>query len=575
MIATSVAPRGSVAMERRVRISTFIGQVLMRLAGEYPTLQDVILELVQNALDIDVQADRITVVLNYRTKHMAVRDNGKGSTIQKFDAALASVAKTGRKGPGSLGQFAIGLISPLGKCKSFTFVSCPAPHKEGFHEWKFDCNEVLSTGEDLTIPARPRHDLIFGGGIVPGKTQVQWRSEVSLTGITTDAYVSRVDIDALVGAIQSRYSTTMRKNQAKISIEITDIGGNVTKRENVMALDFIGDPLPVRTFESKVSGKTMFRFFIAPKKKGYKGKVVMGVDGNDFRFPFRNFVRTATDFLDAEVIQALSGGLFEGEIISEKAELHQDRNTFVKNDAFIELCCAIQEWYEQFGAEYVKRFSEQRQEVRLQELALRSLKVIDLLLKDPAHLPLLQVIKSFSCGTVGTGHVVPPKKKVFGLQDLTALSTDGNPGTARKEGAGGDGKSHNDSRNEKDHTPLTAAGPKGPHRKLVKHGSLGLQFAHEKLDGDPDLWKLDTGNGVLTFNIRHPLWEPCSHKDSTLMKLQECVAMEALTLHMMPESGRLLQRKVLDELNHSLVTWILMSDKIRVSGSKDKDKEAA
>ena len=565
---TGVAPKPH-SSQRWVKIMTNIGQTLRRLAGEYPTLQDVILELVQNALDIDVRANRIMIALNYRTHHLAVRDNGNGTTIERFDAALASVADTGRKGQGSLGQFAIGLISPLGKCKMFTFTSCPAPHTSGFHEWRFNCEDILGTKHGLVIPARPRPDLITasGGGLSRGKTQVQWRSAMDLEGLTTDTFVSRVNIDALVGAIQARYSPTMRKNKARISIEITAANGTVEKRENVMAREFVGDPLPVKEFTGKDGGKTTLRLFIAPKKKQeHTGRVVMGVEGNDFRFPFRFFARTASEYLDNEIINALGGGLFEGEVISEKAELHPQRNTFTRNDAFIDVCCALQEWYEQFGAAYVAQLNERRQEVRLQELALRSLKVIDLLLKNPAHAGLLAVIKTFTCGTVGEGHVLPPKKKVVKIQDLASLSLDGQPGESR-EGTDhpGDG-SHRDPEKEKLlHTPLTAAGPKGKPRKVVKRGSLGLQIAHELLEGDPDLWKLDATEGILTFNIRHPVWVSCSKSDSTLMKLQELVAMEALTLHMMPEDGRMLQRKVLDELNHSLASWVLMPDSTRRS----------
>src|SRR3989344_3717360 len=110
------------------------GRALLHLAGMYPTLLEVILELVQNALDKDVNATRIWIAINYQTRYLSVRDNGAGSSINRFNLALASVAEPGRKGEGSLGQFGIGLISPLGKCNRFTFISCPTPHKSLFQE---------------------------------------------------------------------------------------------------------------------------------------------------------------------------------------------------------------------------------------------------------------------------------------------------------------------------------------------------------------------------------------------------------------------------------------------------------
>lgn len=544
------------------------GRTLLHLAGMYPTLLEVILELVQNALDKDVQANRIWITINYKTRHLAVRDNGNGATIDKFNAALASVAEPGRKGEGSLGQFGIGLISPLGKCERFTFISCPAPHKYGFQEWTFATNHIVEQRENLTIPLRARTDLTLDDNVPSGKVRVPWRSEMSLTNFTTDNFISRVPIDALIGGIQDRYATTMRRNKTVISVEITDKNGKSERRPNVTAPDFRGRALPEKTFENVDSGKTSFRLFVAPKTaKGRSGRVLMGVIGNDFRFPFHYFARSATDLLKEEVVTALSSGLFEGEILSEKAKLHPSRRSLEKDDAFIGLCCAIEEWFDMFGSSYLDELRQSRQEQRFQELGLRSMKVLESLLKDPAHAPLLDVIRSFKRGTVGDGHT-DVSKNVVGEQGQPAISVDGKFGVPTKNP---DKKLQNRDQpiqEKKPHTPLTVAGPKGQPRKVVKHSSFGLQFAHEAMEGSPELWKLDTDEGILTFNIRHQLWKQCDVKDTTLMKLQECVAMQALTLYMMPENHRLHQRQVLDEFNHSLVSWILNGDKVRTPVGK-------
>jgi len=313
------------------------GQALLHLAGMYPALMDVILELVQNALDKDVNATRVWITVNYQNRYIAVRDNGAGSSIERFNAALSSVADPGRKGEGSLGRFGIGLISPLGKCELFTFISCPAPHKGLYHEWTFDTGHITGQRENLVIPNHPRLDLVFGDK-VPGKTTREWRSEVALEGITTDAYISRISMEGLISGIQDRYATTMRRNKVSISIRITDSSGQEDRRENVTAAEFRGYQLPEVELSDPKFGKVLFRLFISPKTKtGRKGRVQMGVMGDDFRFPFYVFARPVSELLGASVVEGLGSGIFEGEILSERARLHPSRKTFEKDDSFLAL----------------------------------------------------------------------------------------------------------------------------------------------------------------------------------------------------------------------------------------------
>ncbi len=550
------------------------GRALLHLAGMYPTLLEVILELVQNALDKDVQAKRIWIKINYKTRHLSVRDNGSGVSLEKFNAALASVAEPGRKGEGSLGQFGIGLISPLGKCDTFTFISCAALYNNEFREWTFDSKKIAEQKENLTVPLRDRPDLTLNKRVPvgSGKTRVEWRSEMCLIGFTDDTFQSRVDMDSLVGGIQDRYAMTMRSNKTVISVAITHKDGRTETRDNVTAQDFSGQALPVQTFKNPDSGVTTFRLFVARKKKGRGpgGKVLLGVSGNDFRFPFHFFARAAENLIDGEAIAALSSGIFEGEIISERAKLHPNRQAFEKDDAFIGLCCSIEEWFSTVGSHHLDELKQSRQEQRLQELGLRSMKVVEHLLRDPAHASLLEVIRSFGKGTIGEGHF---QKKVVGEQDRPSLSVEGKPG-AHSTDPEAEPRVRSDPALEREkHSPMTVAGPKGRTRKVVRGSSFGLQFAHEPMEGSPDLWKLDATEGILTFNIRHPLWRACDVKDTTLMKLQECVAMQALTLQMMPENLRYAQRQVLDEFNHSLVSWILTSDKVRTPAGRRKSAE--
>ncbi len=559
------------------RIDFHKGETLLNLANTYPKLSDVLLELVQNALD--EKANRIWIEVDYKNRKAHVQDNGQGASIDKFNGALGSVAKPGRKEKGSLGQFGIGLISPLGKCKKFFFVSCPQPHDSLYQEWLLETDHIKAQQHDISIPTKVRQDIIFEKK-VPGKNSVDWRSRAQLIDFTEDQFVSQLSMDGLVGGIQDRYSGVMRKNNVVISVVIKDEKGKKHQRDNVTALEFLGRKLLEQELLDSGGGKVLFRLFIAKKiGKGRQrqGKVSMGVMGNDFRFPFEYFARSAASLLKPDVVDALSKGLFEGEILSEKARLHRDRQTFEKDDNWIGLCIAIEEWFDKFGREHTKEAQQSNEDERHQELGLRSMKVVEDMLRDPSSASLLAVLKSFERGTVGSGHTDVPASKVYGQQDEKALSVDGNVGESKSKKD--DGEPPPDPtkppEHKPDHMPLTVAGPKGKRRKEVRGHSTGLGFVYDAMDGSPDLWKLDIKNGLLHFNIRHPLWMACDSKsDLALMKLQELVTIQALTLEIMPEGLRHCQRQAFDEHNGAMVTWILNSDKARGSIPAAKKKPA-
>ena len=552
-----------------------IGPTLEEHATKYPTLQRVLLELIQNGLDEG--ADRIYAVVNHRTRHAAVRDNGRGTTIPRFNAALASISRRNRKkkdNDDSLGQFGLGLISPLGQCEYFMFTSCPRPDMDKtvrlidvcFHEWKFVTSEVIRAQDRLQVPIRRRTDLSISDIPQPRVTKVNWSSEMSLFNITRDKRISGFDLDELVREIQYRYGLKMRKNNAVISIEVTDEFGKTERRDNVMALKFEGTPLPEVVYQQSAAGRVAFKMFIANSvaKKGRVGKVIMHVEKDIFGVAFHYFIRSAGKDLGKATIDALSSGLFEGEITAEKIKLHSGRQSFVDDDARLDLCIAIEEWFDQHGRKYVEEIRESREEERHQALSLKAITVVEELLKDPSNAALAQVIESFRFGTIGKGHTDPKKKDLAG-EAGKGLSTDGEPDVPKGPRTPADkpGTRTPATDERKTHKPFVADGPRGPVRKKVRSSSLGLRFAREAVRGSRDLWRLDTEEGVLYFNSAHPSWAKCNDKDANLMKLMENVAMQALTLHAQPIEVRPVQREAFDRFTEIWVTWLLQADEMR------------
>lgn len=537
------------------RLDFHMGEAFCRVASDYPTILDVILEQVQNA--IDANAKTISVVLNRKTRHIAIRDDGDGVTEATFEEALQRVCLS-QKEQGKLGRFGIGLISPLDKCHTFTFISGPRAVVNGYREWTFVTEDIRRQAKDVMIPQRSRPDILFiskkGQAGPKGMTTVMWRTEVNILRYSTDKVISRItSIDALAEAILERFGAVMRKNKVALNLKFGNEDGTIEIRENVRAKLFTGRSLGEIVINDADAGKVIFRLFLAPKTtKGQNGKVIVGEADNDYRFGINLLARSADSLLPDEVASAMLSGVFEGEILGEKVKLHSTRKSFEKDDAFVGFCTAIETWFQKHGAKHLAEVKEARRDQRYQELGLQSLREIEAMLKDPAFADIRSVLGGFKLGNVGSGHAPRSEEKVVGKQDEPALSTQG---IDPREKSNGNESGERDDPNEDmpTHQPYTVAGPRGKQRTLVKRDSLGLQFSYIAMDGSDRLWELDTRQGVLHFNVNHPIWVACDVSDRKVRQLQETVAINSLMIEATPDELKDSLRYLLDEALRPLV----------------------
>ncbi|MBI4132244.1 MAG: ATP-binding protein [Candidatus Sungbacteria bacterium] len=556
------------------RLEFHQGQALLRLAGTYPTLQEVLFEEVQNALDEGAQ--RVWINMNQRMRHLTISDNGRGATTEKFDQALRSVGST-VKPKGKLGRFGLGLISPLGKCVHFTFTSTPQANPRGFHQWTFVTTDIAKQAESVELPRVALKQHRFAPPGTSGKRDesvVPWRTQVRIENYSDDRVIGHVDVDSLHEGILDRYAAVMRRLGTVVSVRITKPDGTKIERE-VRAESFAGRKLEEFNAQDKDAGTTAFRLFIARRtEKGRRGRVLVGEQGDDYRLHFGNFAYAARDWLDTGVTEALSSGIFEGEIITEKAKLHASRKRFENDAALVGLCGAVGRWYAQVGKQYYEEAQEQRREERLQELGQRSIRVIESMLDDPSFEALKQVVEGFRFGTVTTEHV--PVGRRSGGQDVTAVRVYGEPGGGEggerdRKGLGG---KHRPAELEGD-TPYIVLGPRGPRRKVVRGNSLGLGLSHEEFVDPNKLWDLDERLGIVRINIKHPTVERCERSGRfAVMRLQELIMVQALVLHTMPESYREQQRIALEGIVEPLVFTFTTGDVVagRKLGRKAKAK---
>ncbi len=538
------------------------GKALMSVADHYPHLLDVILEGVQNCLD--AHATVIWIVLDRQKRKLRIEDNGDGASRDKFEKALQHVCDS-IKEESDLGRFGMGLISPLGKCEYFTYTATPKENNHAFLRWTFKTDEIKEQKIINGIPVKPAPEIFFDE-TGRSKNSVAWRSQVKLMRFTEDRMISKLNIESLHENIKERYSEKMKKLGTKIIVKIISTDSKVEEKE-ILADQYQGKRLPVATISHPDSGQTTFHLYLARQtSKGRRGKVVIGEVNNDYRISFKKFLKTPELFLNKGVFEALSSGVFEGEILTEKATINATRKFFNENDALVGFCLAIEEWYQQTGQIYFNAIREERQNDRYQTLGLCSMRVIESILNEPGFEVLREVIQSFKVGSIGTGHAEP--KKIVGNQEFPSKAICGD-GKKEKDSGEENGSSGKPKKEHPGHTPLTVGGNRGKQRKLVKNNSLGLQFYYIEDDNPNKIWELDSKTGTIYFNVLHELFGKCdAGNDKHLMRFQEHIAINALLMETTPDDWKKRHRELFNESLPMFVYMLLHADNISAQKSK-------
>ena len=502
------------------------GQALYRLAQTYKTILAVGLEAIQNSLD--AEAPRIDVVINYKTREITITDDGMGKTQQEFEEALQSIGRS-IKEAGKLGRFGLGLIAPIGKCSYHTFTSCAKEKSPQFIEWKFDRDALLEQRHIEAIPFRLCPELRSMNQLptLSRPSDVTWRTQVRMVDITTDTFVSRINIKDFAEAILERFNKVLCEQNTVVHITFISSEGNQAEQD-VRGTKFRGVPLKTQVIWPKPNHFVSFQLYLAPRLyKGREGKVSFGEVKNAYRISAKQFLASTMQLLSRDVYQALVSGVFEGDILSSKATWSESRKSFEQNDTLLELCLAMEEWYRCVGATYMEEVKTEKKEERWRDAGMQSLKVISEMLRQPQWDHLYDLC---GIGHIGQGHMSPPKNAVVGTASLPATSVNGrhdqtgNPTNQRKHRQA-------PATEQRKHHPSVVANTDGSRRVLVRNGSIGLQLAFSQLPGSSRVYEFHNDQMLLELNVRHPNFVKCDEASVTArQKYIESVVMQALTI---------------------------------------------
>ena len=503
-----------------VSIDFHAGEALWSFATTYPTLDLCLIETIQNG--IDAGAKLIFVGVDLMERRVAVCDNGTGVSPEKFAQALQSVGM-GIKSSEAIGRFGRGLVSPLPLAQTMTFISKPEGG-DAVNSWLFIGEQLRRQRSGLKVPRtsyehfpqlpEPFTHAHTEAKLASGPTR--FRTMVLLDRVTEDKTLTLVDPEDFEIRLLGKLRRPMREKDVTVFLKVRDVRGRVRSRK-ITATNFTGEPLEEVVFTAANVGKVTFRLFKARLSGGKRrGQVEFFQEGDpssagakEFRAQAMGLGWYGGDAPESVTkgIDALYGGVFEGEVSAQGIELHPERKKFEQGDALTDLYALIGDWYEKHGCAYLNDEQEQRAEQRYRKLGEQSLeRLMDAFANNPAFAQLSRDLRGLLPAIPGSQGPKPERKK----SDQSATS----PRSRR-----------------------VVVDPKEPSRRQGQRTGGFLTFAYELLRGSARLWEYDHETGVLTLNIRHYLWgrvdktgKQNPKTDKQLMHLQEWLALKLLLL---------------------------------------------
>jgi hypothetical protein len=504
-----------------------MGNVLLLLAQRYPTLLKVLLELVQNVCD--VQANNAELTIDLKRRRVVCRDDGVGVTNAQFLEALAEIGKsqkpsvdktTGRR---PLGEFGLGLISPLGKCERFFFISRPSSKKSGFMEWAFATDELRSATREAPIPMHPRPDLDAQCWVA-----LPWNTMTKIEKLVSDATITSLTLDELVREIIDAFGNRIRENGLNLRLSFTDKDG-VTETCTVNPPEFAGESLPVWKESLPRCGIVRCTLFFRPTRAPTtKLALRVGTAGSDFRIAWRNFLRRHSDRLSEDVLAVLGSGFFEGEILVEKCSLLPERNGFAEDDALTAFFSLLDRWCTAVGTPILQGHRERQSFQHYQELGETVLRMLDTMIRETG---LFKEVITGIRGSISERHTEFPGKQLPGT-----YTTPRTIGTAKPTGEGE--PRERPERTKPSILHLAARGPKG-HTRVSVRSESGLCVSFEALTATSRRWIFDEPTGTLRINIKHPDYNACERCGEKAERVyQELIVTWMLTVYSRPDYTR-------------------------------------
>lgn len=480
--------------ERALPIDLLKGNVLLGIAQSHRRASQVVLELVQNALDEDPK--HVFIIISEERKTISVYDDGNGVSEQDMVENWLNVGKSRKRGQkDKIGERAFAKVAPLLIGDGFTLTSRPMGIPKSHY---FSTTVLRKEFEDNPKPEvhLKQHEIGFSYGDV---VSFKPTTLAKISGVSKGALRELLRMDALAEEIADTFGSKIQRSGVNIQILSRPAGvGNRKdeKRAEVRPREFPGTRQKEFSIPTKF-GPVTFEMYTT--RQAIRGAKVLVDHAGRHEFLLANMTE-----LWRRVKDCLGSGHFHGKIHVNFCTILPERQGFELNeqyDAFVE---AVETFVDDVARPYIEELRLENKFEKYNALFASALDRLDEFFKKFPELKLRGAMPRFikqaaDEATLLGGNQRGDDRKAPDIHEVLERHKARREQKRHPKPSGGKEGHSSGSR-----TPAPL--PPGRIQKKVK-GQCGIEVTYGTPTSETGFKKRTWWDaGTIVFNIEHPDW---------------------------------------------------------------------
>lgn len=459
-----------------IRVGFHYGRTLLHLADTYSRPVQVILEMVQNAIDADCK--NIYIKVDNSKKYIYCADDGKGESYSNLQRRFERIGE--RQKEKKIGHKGIGNLACLAIAETSCLTTRPKDSGERFCTISLSRSGLENQSEPFDLPCALESDSFRPG--VNFRLGSDFRISTLLIAkkVKTSANKLLNDTAMISRGIEDKFATQIIQKDIRIIIETS------SQRINVKPSPYPGEKQ--ETILKTKLGDVKFEMYVLNKpERKPRLHVVHGKSSEEFySIPFTPFINVSP-----VVKEVFGSGYLQGNIFLPFCTITPDREDLEFDDELSIFWDCIEKYSQDFGMELLNKLSEEKKELKIFLVLNNALK------KASTYLKKNNELKNFFSGIVSPGHIgyesgidtenVRTKKQISYEHNNT---TNGKTPLSEKKGIV--------------HTGIVDYS--GSKRRVVnRQVGLYAEYRNPVLEEGMD-WRCKREGRVIVFNCMHQDW---------------------------------------------------------------------
>lgn len=468
------------AQPNQIQVGFHYGRTLLHLASTYARPNQVILELVQNA--IDAGAFNISIKIDGRKRNIYCADDGVGESFENLQHRFQRISEQQKKG--KIGHKGIGNLAALAIGEGSVLTTRPRGSRQRFYTVALNREKLEEMADEVALPCRREPKGFRPGAQFKLGTDFAISTLLVVKGVRTAAMKPLKEAATIAQTIENRFAPQILKRKIRILVEA---GGHKTQ---VQPAAFPGTP--EKTEIETPHGTVVFDIYSSPKaEKKPRLAIVHGKTPEEhYSVPFAPFLEVSEP-----IGQVFGSGLLQGNIYLPFCKITPDRDEFEYDDQLIVFWEILEEYAQTYGRQIIDRISQERKEIKIFRVINSAIQRLNRYVMKHKEEFAGIFVGQVSLGHVGAGTGIEGETIRTLLPKPRASTTQPRP--ASKE----------PTREQKKRVHSGLKDPTGTRRRVVNRQTgivADWRPPHPEEGRD---WRSKFGEGIIVFNSLHPDWQ--------------------------------------------------------------------